>query len=563
MKSCAGQKPLVLRYQSGSPVQPSGTAAAAAAAAAEAPDSSSAASPQRRPPQGDPNDPTAKPGGTGAGASRAARSPAAGGEEDESDDDSLMPAVNLSNRLNPNNVHFDRQLAAQYKRMSKHEKEALWAADRARQHQLRELTELSQMAGLNAAELSQLTELTQAAMLSQPGDLSSGLLTQLGNYLKPPTPAPGLAPNQSTWEGNAPPAGPCPAPGRSSMGAAAGMNGAALTGAASGLQAAAQSLLRQRMEALRQQGVGLRGAFTPGPPGPGQWEGQQPQQQQLPPMYPPLSQSPGYWPPAAPSMGRPAPPSLPQHMLQRNSHQPPIGPSTHMRAPGGQSGAFPGFQHQQALGLHLGQAQQQQQQQQPQDVQMQLQHALGNQARYSAEQQRYQLQRQSIDQMHPSSASAPGDPQSWTTDLPPSPARQAEQHRQLAELLAGSSLHQHDRGFSPHSNIYGGSQASHDHMHRLTSLGGASCHDQAHRLTSLGAMSSPEQPYRLASLGGAAANEHAYRLSSLGTASSADAMAAFRDSSGHLRQHPSGPDAASQEEAQLNQMQMHDWGQRT
>ena len=72
-----------------------------------------------------------------------------------------MPAVNLSNRLNPNNVHFDRQLAAQYKRMSKHEKEALWAADRARQHQLRELTELSQMAGLNAAELSQLTELTQ------------------------------------------------------------------------------------------------------------------------------------------------------------------------------------------------------------------------------------------------------------------------------------------------------------------------------------------------------------------------------------------------------------------
>lgn len=92
------------------------------------------------------------------------RSPAAGGEEEESDDDSLMPAVNLSNRLNPNNVHFDRQLAAQYKRMSKHEKEALWAADRARQHQLRELTELSQMAGLNATELSQLTELTQVSV---------------------------------------------------------------------------------------------------------------------------------------------------------------------------------------------------------------------------------------------------------------------------------------------------------------------------------------------------------------------------------------------------------------
>ena len=89
------------------------------------------------------------------------RSLAAAGDEEESEDDLLMPAVNLSNRLNPNNVHFDRQLAAQYKRMSKHEKEALWAADRARQHQLRELTELSQMAGLSATELSQLTELTQ------------------------------------------------------------------------------------------------------------------------------------------------------------------------------------------------------------------------------------------------------------------------------------------------------------------------------------------------------------------------------------------------------------------
>lgn len=89
---------------------------------------------------------------------------AAGGDEEESDDDSLMPAVNLSNRLNPNNVHFDRQLAAQYKRMSKHEKEALWAADRARQHQLRELTELSQMAGLSAAEMTQLTELTQVSI---------------------------------------------------------------------------------------------------------------------------------------------------------------------------------------------------------------------------------------------------------------------------------------------------------------------------------------------------------------------------------------------------------------
>lgn len=110
-------------------------------------------------------------------------------------------------------------------------------------------------------------------MLSQPGDLSSGLLTQLGNYFqKHPTPASGLAPSQPSWEGTAPPAGAFPAAGRGNAGAAAGMNGAALSGAASGLQAAAQSLLRQRMEALRQQGVGLRGAFTPGPPALGQWE---------------------------------------------------------------------------------------------------------------------------------------------------------------------------------------------------------------------------------------------------------------------------------------------------
>ena len=107
-------------------------------------------------------------------------------------------------------------------------------------------------------------------MLTQPGDLSSGLLTQLGNYFqKPPAPAPGLPPSQP-WEGAAPPAGLFPASG-SSMGVG-GMNGAALTGAASGLQAAAQSLLRQRMEALRQQGVGLRGAFPPASPGISQWE---------------------------------------------------------------------------------------------------------------------------------------------------------------------------------------------------------------------------------------------------------------------------------------------------
>lgn len=107
-------------------------------------------------------------------------------------------------------------------------------------------------------------------MLTQPGDLSSGLLTQLGNYFqKPPAPsAPGLQPSQP-WEGNAP-AGPFPA-GGDNLGVG-GINGAAMTGAASGLQAAAQSLLRQRMEALRQQGVGLRGAFAPSPPAPAQWE---------------------------------------------------------------------------------------------------------------------------------------------------------------------------------------------------------------------------------------------------------------------------------------------------
>lgn len=46
-----------------------------------------------------------------------------------------LPAVNLSNRLNPNNVHFDTALAARYKRMGKAEKEALWAADRLQQQQ--------------------------------------------------------------------------------------------------------------------------------------------------------------------------------------------------------------------------------------------------------------------------------------------------------------------------------------------------------------------------------------------------------------------------------------------
>ena len=109
-------------------------------------------------------------------------------------------------------------------------------------------------------------------MLNQPTDLSSGLLTQLGNFFQKAPAGPGLGPGH-TWEGAVPPSGAFPA----SNGMAVGpMHGPALTGAASGLQAAAQSLLRQRMEALRQQGVGLKGAFTsPGPapgPAPGPWD---------------------------------------------------------------------------------------------------------------------------------------------------------------------------------------------------------------------------------------------------------------------------------------------------
>lgn len=49
------------------------------------------------------------------------------------DEGPAEPAVNLSNRLNPNNIHYDRELAGRYKRMTKAEKEALWAQDRAMQ----------------------------------------------------------------------------------------------------------------------------------------------------------------------------------------------------------------------------------------------------------------------------------------------------------------------------------------------------------------------------------------------------------------------------------------------
>ena len=107
-------------------------------------------------------------------------------------------------------------------------------------------------------------------MMNQPGDLNSSLVNQLNTFFQKPQATPGLTPRQP-WEAQpAPVSGPAfpPNPGLQ----LGGVSGAALSGAASGLQAAAQSLLRQRMEALRQQGVGLRGAFAPAGPAPGQWE---------------------------------------------------------------------------------------------------------------------------------------------------------------------------------------------------------------------------------------------------------------------------------------------------
>ena len=106
----------------------------------------------------------------------------------------------------------------------------------------------------------------QAAMLNQPAsDASTNLLNQLGPYF--PKPTRGLPP-AAPWEGAMPPAGPSGAFPTNPALPAVGLNDAALTGAASGLQAAAQSLLRQRMEALRQQGAGLRGFVPP----PARWE---------------------------------------------------------------------------------------------------------------------------------------------------------------------------------------------------------------------------------------------------------------------------------------------------
>ena len=268
-------------------------------------------------------------------------------------------------------------------------------------------------------------------------------------------------------------------------------------------------------------------------------------------------------------MGRPPPALLPQHLMQRNPNQPPIGLPGNLRAPG----AFAAFQQQQQQSH--AQYHPQQQQQSPHELQAQLQQVLELQARQSAKHRR-QHQQRLLDQMH--SQSEPAQPRTpaagastlgaardtpvWSgSHISPDAAMRAEQHRQLAEMLAGSSLHQHDSGLSQHSNnmLYGGSQASHDHMHRLASLGGASSYDPAHRLTSLGAVSSPEQPYRLTSLSGHA-HEHAYRLSSLGAAGSSDARAAFRDGASQLRQYPSAPipeDAGIQQDGR--QSQGHEW----
>ncbi|KAK9817566.1 hypothetical protein WJX74_007823 [Apatococcus lobatus] len=78
-----------------------------------------------------------------------------------------LPAVNLSNRLNPNNVHFDTALAARYKRMGKAEKEALWAADRLQQQQ-------ANLANLDAHGLQ--AESAGGSLESQLGRLRQELL---------------------------------------------------------------------------------------------------------------------------------------------------------------------------------------------------------------------------------------------------------------------------------------------------------------------------------------------------------------------------------------------------
>lgn len=160
VQSLTGGKPLVVRYQldpdardkkrstSGGTCavapgeDPSGLFAAAAVAAAAAAL----------------NGGLSISGSTGMGGSASAPASAAhsrnasalgGGVMDES----VFPTLNLSNRLNPNNTHYDHNLATRYKRMSKAEKEQLWAQDRVLQEQLRQLHKAAQSTpgGLSAA----------------------------------------------------------------------------------------------------------------------------------------------------------------------------------------------------------------------------------------------------------------------------------------------------------------------------------------------------------------------------------------------------------------------------
>ncbi|KXZ54121.1 hypothetical protein GPECTOR_5g222 [Gonium pectorale] len=90
------------------------------------------------------------------------------------------PAVNLSNKLNPNNIHYDRELAARYKRMSKAEKEALWAQDRAMQALGANAAAAAAAVNAGAAGIAGLLDPTNAAaarLLAQAGlgGLAAGL----------------------------------------------------------------------------------------------------------------------------------------------------------------------------------------------------------------------------------------------------------------------------------------------------------------------------------------------------------------------------------------------------
>ena len=80
----------------------------------------------------------------------------------------LLPTANLSNKLNPNNVHYDREAAVHYKTMGKADKEALWAHDRVRE---------TALAGLQARQLYVPSELggpANAQLLAHHASLEAG-----------------------------------------------------------------------------------------------------------------------------------------------------------------------------------------------------------------------------------------------------------------------------------------------------------------------------------------------------------------------------------------------------